>query len=528
MKEELRNKAVLAMYDVRGIQDYVFKTNAAREVIGASEIVEDIITSGLNEYVDENVDDSNKSKYLIDWKEKVEKKWMPSNENSEDAFIKEDSDILMQVMFIGGGNAYVLYRTGELCSEVNRFLGKYVLKETYSLNLAVAVVEKTNSYKKDYDAINDEMRRIKARMPQSQPIGALPFMAIDTITGFPITAKDELKKKAICTESKLKIEKFKKCKEKEDTEKVFDNIVTEKGDNSTLAIIHIDGNSLGKRIMNEMSGVTEYQKAIYKMRNLSLEINNTFENAFREMTKKLDEISKTEFKDVNKKYRKIVVAGDDITYICNAKLAIPSVEKFIEVLNETRGDVFDVFSACAGIAFFNSHFPFSDAYKVAEACCESAKEKAKSDECAGTKDENVGNFFDFQMCTNVNASDLDSYREKHYTVDGDSFVQRPYYIKVVRDNGLNGKKENQNHSYELLVEKIKLLVKLPRSLAKEIRSVIPQGDNEIDKEVSFLESRGYNEIAKDLKANKKIYYDACELMDFYLEEEDSKHDENKN
>ena len=34
MREELLDKEVLAMYDVRGIQSYIFKTNKAKEIIG--------------------------------------------------------------------------------------------------------------------------------------------------------------------------------------------------------------------------------------------------------------------------------------------------------------------------------------------------------------------------------------------------------------------------------------------------------------------------------------------------------------
>ena len=33
MREELYNQQVLAMYDVRGIQNYIFKRNAAKENI---------------------------------------------------------------------------------------------------------------------------------------------------------------------------------------------------------------------------------------------------------------------------------------------------------------------------------------------------------------------------------------------------------------------------------------------------------------------------------------------------------------
>lgn len=140
MKAELLDQQVLAMYDVRGIQSYIFKSNAAKEIVGASALVEKIITEGLREYV--SIQKKNLSTYMMDWKK-----------DNPKAFL-EDQEIEMQIMFIGGGNAYVLFRHGRECEKVNRFLAKYLLDRTYSLNLAVAVVSKTEDYKKDYDAIN--------------------------------------------------------------------------------------------------------------------------------------------------------------------------------------------------------------------------------------------------------------------------------------------------------------------------------------------------------------------------------------
>ena len=37
------NNAKIAIYDVRGIQDYIFRTNVVKEIIGASKIVDNII-----------------------------------------------------------------------------------------------------------------------------------------------------------------------------------------------------------------------------------------------------------------------------------------------------------------------------------------------------------------------------------------------------------------------------------------------------------------------------------------------------
>lgn len=497
MREELKDKEVLAMYDIRGIQSYIFKSNLAKEIIGASKLVDNIIINGLEKCVGKE-----NKEYLIDWK------------NDDPQRFLKDKNIQMQVMFIGGGNAYVLFRKGSICEEINKSLARYVLRKTYSLNLAVAVVEKTDSYKKDYEDINEEMRRIKAHMPLSQPMGALPFMAVDTITGYPLTTEEihsANETEYICTEAKLKRNKF----PKNEDEKLFDNMVTEKGDNSTLAVCHIDGNSMGKLIKDIMSEKPKYKEAIEAMRTISREISDGFRQTFEAMEEHMEKLSpKVREKRKGKLYRKIIVAGDDITFVCNAKLAIPAVEYFLKHIGDKKvkeGKI-GCFSACAGIAYFNSHFPFSDAYQVAEACCSQAKNRAKSPENL-EKGGKVGNFFDYQICTNVSAADVGAYRKKHYMIKEGLFIARPYHVSNANEN----KKDASPYSVERFHYWLDIINKMPRSKAKQLRDTISMGLNEIEKDISFLKSRGYVEFEK-AKNEYPIWYDALEMMDFSLEE----------
>lgn len=493
MKAELQKEEVLAMYDIRGIQKFIFKSNVAKEIIGASKLIDKILTQGIATYV-ETLPQEQRGGYLTDWKQ-----------DDPAAFLKQ-KDIQMQILFIGGGNSYVLFRTGAICQKVNRYLAKYLLEETYSLNLAVAVVKKTESYKADYDALQNEMRRIKAAMPMTEPVGTMPFMAADSITGYPLTSKE--KGIYYCTEARKKRDAF----PRDESEKVFDNMVTEKGDNSTLAVCHIDGNSIGTRIRSEMEQKTDYESAVSCMRKLSLEINRVFHKTFDAMTAYMDErTSEIKASAKNHLYREIIVAGDDITFVCNAKLAIPAVRYFLEHLGKEKD-----YSACGGIAFFNSHFPFSDAYQVAKACCDSAKKRAKAKENRG-KENIVGNFFDFQICTNVRAASLENYREKHYVSvfgkEKECFIARPYYVPVEPDrNVLNVK--NETYSVTHLDEWSEMFHKMPRSKAKQLRNVIPM-HNKREEVISFLVSRGYP-VFGEKKEDYALWYDALELMDFYM------------
>ena len=491
MKENLLDKKVLAMYDVRGIQNYIFKSNLAKEIIGASAIVDSIIINGLEEYKKSKVEKDNEKYYLTDW------------ENDDAHKFFSDANVLMQVMFIGGGNAYVLFKTGAICEKVNHFLGKYVLDKTYSLNLSVAVVAMTESYKNDYAAINNEMRRIKSYMPLTQPVGALPFMMADSVTGYPLTHIEKGDK--YCTESYLKRNAFYHLPERED-EKIFDNMVIQKGDNSILAVCHIDGNSMGVRIINTMKDKKLYKDAIPAMRKLSIEIAKTFEDAYDAMEDFMEELSSSvKIDNKHKLYRKIITAGDDITFVCNAKLAIPAVKYFLQNLGTE-------YSACGGIAFFNSHFPFSDAYKVAEACCESAKKRAKINTNRGN-DGKIGCYLDYQVCTNISAAQLDKYREKNYVTDMGSIIYRPYYVNVDGQKVLNDK--NKQYDIAKLYECMKYIQRLPRSKAKQLRDAISIGKNEKDSCIALLESRGFKEVTK-AKDEYAIWYDALEIMDLLI------------
>ena len=488
MRTELLEKEVLAMYDVRGIQAYIFKSNKAKEIIGASVIVANIITDGLQKYIEQMPTEEQKY-YLTDWRN-----------DSPTAFM-DNADIIMQILFVGGGNAYAVFRTGEICSRVNRFLAKYLMDATYSLNLAVAVVEKTDSYAADYEAINTEMRNIKAYMPSTQPVGALPFMEADSITGYPVSYRQG--DTALCTEARLKRDAF----PQNEDEKIFDKMVTRKGSDSLLAVCHIDGNSLGRRIIAVMSGVTEYPDAVRKMRALSLSISSAYETAFREMTSYMDQISDKMNNSSKKLYRKIIVAGDDITFVCNAGLAVPAVKKFIDRLG---GESTEHYSACGGIAFFSSHFPFSDAYQVAEACCESAKERAKKNK---DSEGRAGNYMDFQFCTNISAAHLDTYRDKNYRSYSGKYIARPYYIEK-DDDSEEIRKNGRKYDFANFATAIEYLKNMPRSKAKQLRGAITSGENEIHQMCSFLKSRGYDLEAAGI--DWAVYYDALELLDLHV------------
>lgn len=533
-----KTREILAMYDVRGIQKYIYRTAKVRDAIGASSIVENIINKALENAVKEYLkleQESGEKNHL-----KSDLKWFDDNgvrpyEEYEGEFV--------QVLYIGGGNAYVRYSSKELALKISKRMSRYIIDHTYSLQLATAFVEKSDNYSKDYRNLNEQMIKVKEKMCDSKPLGALPIMDIEIKTGFPLSEKIDYedKKEKVSRETKLKAGENRKVRSNQEREeKIFDSYVTKKGTDSTLAVVHIDGNNMGLRIRGMIKDETEYSGAVNKMRQISFQINDSYKKVFNDMKSFFegDAYMKDDGKDNHYFVMKVLTAGDDITYICNATIALATVEYFCNEISKYSMNTDEPdnpeykFSVCAGVAYIGSHFPFSVGYEVAEECCSSAKKIAKENKDG----EKVGNWVDFQICKNVKALDFDNMRKNEYiTCSGEQLLRRPYYIYAKEESNVFKELNKKENSFEQFKKDFGKFTKtdenshkreIPRSFLKEIRNTYPLGKNQINILNSFLKSRN-NHIADDdgmyftnEKGETAMYYDNLEMMDYYIDLED--------
>ena len=120
-----------------------------------------------------------------------------------------------------------------------------------------------------------------------------------------------------------------------------------------------------------------------KMRKISKNIHETFEiKAIEGVKEKIPEICKkhdVKIKNNELPFRPIIQAGDDITFVCNERIALDIVKEYISIIR--KGYMYSekyTFSACAGISIIHSHFPFFKGYQIAEECCEIAKKSVFS------------------------------------------------------------------------------------------------------------------------------------------------------
>ena len=506
----MENERVLAMYDVRGIQKYIFRTAKVQDAIGASAIVEDIILDALKDayrQVSQSGEPDLSGEFI----------WC-----DEEAPYEFKKELLkdVHVLFVGGGNAYVIFRDKKLCQRINELMSFYVMKKTYSLQLAVAVTKCTGNYQKDYNSLHGQMSQTKADMIVSKPLGALPVMRTEVKTGYPMGPDGE------SVETRIKKEKSVQNLEGSSEKRKFDNYVTKKYVDSTLAVVHIDGNNMGLRIRDRIENIVDYNEAVKEMRTISYHINYSFKRAFDKMEKHFN--SKKTNNELPYFVRKILVAGDDITYVCNGAIALASIEFFCrEISGQTMtGETDDLsiqkygFSVCAGAAFMNSHFPFHIGYDVAEECCESAKERAKDGK--NMDQGRIGNFVDFHICKNVHAQNLKLMRKREYQVGGKyTLLTRPYYISTENEGGLKvlNDKMFAFNRFKTMAKHFLNEENMPGSFVKELRNTYSQGENQMKLLINFLVSRGWSfpdgeSDAFDRKSGIAKWYDALELLDY--------------
>lgn len=480
-------KKKLYMYDVRGIQSYIFRTNKIKEIIGASSIVEELII-----------------KLFDDACKKFELKVENDTHNEKLHFsFDENEELDAEILYYGGGNLLVLYKNSDVGERVSKEMRKNLLKKTYSLQLAVASVDVggKDTYKEDYETLRKNMDKVKAKMPMSLPVSSFPITSNDPVTGFPFS-KIYNGEKVTC-ETYYKLKRYDEILSSKSNK--FSEFGSHDGD-SLIAIVHIDGNNMGKYIREKTKDIKTYHDAAKIYRGISNDIQNIFSNkALKAVEDNLENffenhksIDKNTI-DVTKEFRTIIHAGDDITFICNAKIAMDCVREFMKVLEEDK-----TYTACAGIYVTHSHFPFSRGYEFAEELCSNAKRLSRIEE---------GNYVDFHINTSGILNDIDYIRRIHYMdLQGKSLYARPYSISL--NNDMNIKQNVMNIKQLMDILKKLKCSNIARSQLKGLREAFYQGEIIVSEELNRINSRLKDEQKVNFKKDEYIIlFDAIEILD---------------
>lgn len=156
-----------------------------------------------------------------------------------------------------------------------------------------------------------------------------------------------------------------------------------KEESNFIAVIHIDGNSMGKRVENFRDSLKEkswieYRKAL---KEFSEAVDCDFKAAYKEMADEIADLimrgglEELQLATGDFPIRRIITAGDDICFITEGRIGLECARIFIEKLaqKENKQDK-QHYAACAGVAIVHQKYPFYRAYELAEELCSNAKQ----------------------------------------------------------------------------------------------------------------------------------------------------------
>ncbi len=524
--------------DTTGIQKYIFGSNRLRENIGASHLVKLATT--------EWVEDCLKKIGHVHIPKKCENELEPK-------IIDVGSSYVGELIYAGGGNAVILFKNEneEKAKEFTKYLTRKILEYAPGLNVIIAHQSFNWETELLSDIIDQKLIKQKLDPKKRNPIESVPLLGLGvtaTCNSTGLVAVEDtngqygirngegyLASREIVTKLKAaekaneELEKLLSLKGTYQVARDVDDMGRSEGESSYVAIVHADGNRMGKRFekyaenyCQQCSSIAEENKNyIVAMRNLSWSVNRAGETTIKEVGKFLNHAIERKIVNIKENYfpfRPIVYGGDDIIFIGDGRIGISLAVEFLkrfekntENLPDQQGKV----TACAGIAIVKTHYPFVRAYELCEALCGNAK-KFFRDEVEKNPEASFS-AIDWHIAASGVLGKLNEVREREY--QGGKLTARP-----MRSHEYAG-------SWFMWEDMAKVIQEFKEGVAWKdkqnkvitLRQVLREGDKATEQ---FLIACG-DELPEFSKANsivkkqgwlnnKCYYFDAIEAMKFYI------------
>lgn len=384
---------------VQGIQNFIFRTNELKDIVGASELVKKICTDMFQKY-------------------------------------KGNGCLVVNA----AGNVKCIYSSREECAKAVLNFPREVMEAAPGVTISEAVVPLLSD-DSDFETQVEELER-RLHIQRNKPHKSLTYgniaMVRSRTTGLPavqtLIEKGEVKFQDEATIAKRRFSEASN-KNNPTTTLAKDSFgndylsfkslafdikdLTEKND--WIAIIHADGNGLGQIVatMNKEPGqLKEFSEKLDKA------TIRAAQQTYADIVKGEDFDPKSEFIP----FRPVVLGGDDMTMICRASLALEYTKNYIQHFEENTEQEGYGLTACAGIAYLKSSYPFHYGYRLAEALCEQAKKDAKRKEHL-TRDGKAPSCIMFHKIQGSYISGFNQIERDELTIDDNHSLKfGPYYI----------------------------------------------------------------------------------------------------
>ena len=552
----MAKKVGAILLDTRSIQKYVFSCNKLKTNVGASYLVDGIFNDLMQNII---LPRFNLKMPPLSW----------DNYKVKEIQMIKDNTIKAEIVYIGGGNMLILINKFpeeddnlKLCRDIVSSWSLEILKKAPGLKTGAAIGMMNVSEDAFKNSLDDMYVQLKQNQNTVLPQVDLPYTGLTLecdISGKTADTFDWVDKKWIAKEVKAKTDAYKYAAKKVRSE--YKDILEKDGSRdkydfaielekigckegeSYISVIHIDGNNMGVKFSK--------CKDSQERKKLSLKVVDIVQKAFRELIQSIiDEYDSKAYDealdkrdlidDKGKKLlpiRPIIIGGDDITFVCPARVGIEYAKRFIEAVNkqdflndeqyermsrEVKEEnksmkLSKTMSCCGGVAIVPLKYPFFRAYQLAEHLCSSAKTKSRQDDSS---------LIDFAILYGEMTPSLEQLCRYQYVAPEGYLHYGPYYIKKNSDEDIADKSSIN----DLLSLKDKLKTKVVSNKIKELRDVLTR---DLHAQIRFLENcESVRDIIKEESNTKDIeakafwqkkdkevktrYVDAIEIIDFTL------------
>ena len=510
------------LLDTVSIQQYVFGSNRLRDNLGSSALVKRIYAELLEKSLKEM---GYKPEVLPAWKN-----------DYHEVLMNTDSPPPFEVGFIGGGKALLFFAAQDAAISFVRTWTKLLLVEAPGLRTAVAIKPDFNlddeQFTRELDCL---FRQLAINKNSYFPNTTLPTHGITAecprtgltidgrIEGLPDDEKNEVSSVALARyyASMEEIKEYRELCERNAGNKFIlptelEHLGQKPDTDSHIAIIHADGNDMGKRF-TKCKTLVEYRKLAIDVEQATYDafgdlIGHVARNVvpYMDSDESVFELTRIDGK-ICLPLRPIIIGGDDVTFVAEGRLGIHLAEKFLEFFYKRTKSFGEDIYACAGVAIIKTKYPFYRGYELAEQLCSSAKQQARL--------HGDSSWLDFQLIYGGISGSLDSIRKQQVHLAGIELFWGPYLVIG-----------NHSHNDRSFQKFKSALVRLhneeawPPSKIKELRTAFYEGQEMLEQKVGELRARGITlpnfgttmGLAERGSADSATpYHDLIEALEYY-------------
>jgi hypothetical protein len=555
----------LLILDTSQIQAYIFGSNRLRENIGASYLVAQATGEwALNHMpAPHNVSSAQ------------------ANQLDDDKWIERDG-LKAEVIYVGGGNVVALFVDEAEATSFAQAYSRYLLKVAPGLQ-AVFWHEPFDwgSDRSLHQAVQEgflHLAQKKQGRSYSTPLVGLGVTEMCRSTAFPAVdlsrkiKNDETSVYPISAETKAKLDaayqqgrqpspaddrlqRYLPVPAGYDYPRDFDDLGRSEAEQSYVAVVHADGDGMGKRFQRVGADAPSNRAYIQAIRAFSVAVDEAARSALRDTLQNLiDELQRhggdkilhrSDFNDLLAEvvlqelrdargvyylpFRPLVFGGDDVTFVCDGRLGLSLALTYMHCFTARTArlpDEGDAATASAGVAIVKSHYPFARAYALAEELAKGAKKyrRLTGAEAAG---------LDWHFARSGLAGEIEVIRAREYVVSAGSLTLRPV---IVGDNPIHPQRTWRVVENGVAVfQDVHTPEKRPsqanwsarRNKIKSLREALREGETAVAQfRAKFLENKPLPDIGQSTgmanwpdtgwQANSCGYFDAIEMVDWHI------------